>query len=274
MSRRVSLRRPAHATAARAAIALLCLTLALGPGCLPPITDGGPASPTAPARRATPLPTPTAPSTATPTPPGVVGVRAEVLDVIDGDTIRVSIDGETHTVRYIGIDAPELAQADRPADWLGPEATAKNAELVADKVVTLEKDVSETDRFGRLLRYVYVGDLLVNGELVRLGYARAPSYPPDVGRQDLLRQMEAEARAAGRGIWGPTPTPAAPVDETPTPVSREGCDAAYPDVCIPPPPPDLDCADIPHRNFRVLPPDPHRFDGGNDGIGCEGVGAE
>jgi micrococcal nuclease len=48
-----------------------------------------------------------------------------------------------------------------------------------------------------------------------------------------------------------------------------GCDPAYPTVCIPPPPPDLDCGDIPYRNFRVLPPDPHHFDRDRDGIGCE-----
>ncbi len=52
-------------------------------------------------------------------------------------------------------------------------------------------------------------------------------------------------------------------------LAQRQCDAAYPDVCIPSPPPDLDCADIPHRRFRVLAPDPHRFDGDKDGIGCE-----
>ncbi|HEY2915750.1 MAG TPA: hypothetical protein VGI98_00915, partial [Candidatus Limnocylindrales bacterium] len=51
--------------------------------------------------------------------------------------------------------------------------------------------------------------------------------------------------------------------------SRAGCDPAYPTVCIPSPPPDLDCGDIPYRNFTVLPPDPDRFDGDHDGVGCE-----
>jgi micrococcal nuclease len=147
-----------------------------------------------------------------------------------------------------------------------------NTALVAQQRVILEKDVSETDQYGRLLRYVYVGDRMVNAELVRLGYARAPSYPPDIRHQEYLRQLEAEARRAGRGLWGATPTPATPPLETPTaaPSDRAGCDPAYPDVCIPPPPPDLDCSDIPYRRFRVLPPDPHHFDGGGDGIGCEG----
>lgn len=61
----------------------------------------------------------------------------------------------------------------------------------------------------------------------------------------------------------PAPTP------SPTPTPSATCDPAYPDVCIPPPPPDLDCGDIPDRNFRVLPPDPHRFDQDGNGWGCE-----
>lgn len=59
------------------------------------------------------------------------------------------------------------------------------------------------------------------------------------------------------------------VAQQPTPAPRSGCDPSYPDVCIPPPPPDLDCPDIPHRRFRVVQPDPHRFDSDRDGIGCE-----
>ena len=51
--------------------------------------------------------------------------------------------------------------------------------------------------------------------------------------------------------------------------SQNQCDSSYPDVCIPPSPPDLDCKDIPQKGFTVLPPDPHRFDGDKDGIGCE-----
>jgi hypothetical protein len=62
-----------------------------------------------------------------------------------------------------------------------------------------------------------------------------------------------------------------PSGVSPTPIGSPVavCDPAYPTVCIPPPPPDLDCADIPYRRFTVLPPDPHHFDGDHDGIGCE-----
>ena len=131
---------------------------------------------------------------------------AKVTRVIDGDTIDVAFGAPTAVsrwrVRYIGIDAPELDSEEEWERTLAIEATNKNKELVENKVVNLVKDVSETDRYQRLLRYVYdTDDLFVNGELVRLGLARAVSDLPDTAQQELLAQLEAEARAAGRGIW-------------------------------------------------------------------------
>ena len=206
--------------------------------------------------------------------------RAQVVRVVDGDTIRVSVDGREATVRYIGIDTPETVDPRGPVECFGREASDQNSRLVAGRGVELEKDVSETDSFGRLLRYVYVGDLMVNEELVRNGYAHAVTYPPDVKYQDRLRALEAEAREKGVGLWapgacasptpGPTRTPSASGAVVPTASpARSGCSPAYPTVCTPPPPPDLDCGEIPYRRFQVLAPDPHRFDGDNDGIGCE-----
>jgi micrococcal nuclease len=191
-----------------------------------------------------------------------------VVDVVDGDTIKVAIGGVVYRLRYIGIDTPETVDPSRPVEWMGPEASAANKALVAGDEVVLEKDVSEVDRYGRLLRYVWLHDgdtwLMVNYELVRLGFAHSSTYPPDVRYQDLFLAAEQEARAAERGLWAPT------AGESPTPVRLAGsCDPSYPTVCIPPPPPDLDCADITFRRFEVLPPDPHRFDGDGDGIGCE-----
>lgn len=113
-------------------------------------------------------------------------VEAEETYVFDGDTIEVRIAGRIYRVRYIGIDAPESTYEHDP---FGPEATAKNRELVAGKRVRLEKDVSETDRYGRLVRYIYVGDVIVNAELVRLGYAQANAFPPDICHQALLARM-------------------------------------------------------------------------------------
>lgn len=144
---------------------------------------------------------------ATPEPPTATPgrVQAQVIRVIDGDTIEVVVVGQTYKVRYIGIDTPETKHPTKPVEPYGPEAAAKNEELVGGKIVGLEKDVSETDRYGRLLRYVYVGDLMVNAELVRLGYAQVSTYPPDVRYQDLFLQLQWEAREAGRGLWGVLP---------------------------------------------------------------------
>jgi micrococcal nuclease len=122
--------------------------------------------------------------------------KVTVTRVIDGDTIVIA--GGAH-VRYIGMDTPEIYPE---VEFYGLEAKAKNIELVEGKVVTLVKDVSETDKYGRLLRYVYVDGVFVNGELVRLGYARAAAYPPDTKYESLLAQLEKEAKAAKLGIWG------------------------------------------------------------------------
>ena len=120
---------------------------------------------------------------------------AMVIQVIDGDTI--TIEGG-YRVRYIGIDTPETHPE---LEAFGMEAWQANRWLVEGKEVRLERDVSETDKYGRLLRYVYVDDIFVNAELVRQGLARAKAYPPDIKYQDYLEQMETEARLAGRGIW-------------------------------------------------------------------------
>jgi micrococcal nuclease len=160
---------------------------------------------------------------------------------------------------------------------MGPAASAANTELVGGEMVYLERDVSETDRFGRLLRYVWlqapVGWLLVNRELVRLGFAASVSYPPDIRYQDLFLEAQRQARASSRGLWGPTPVPVPTAAPTPIPLVQPppagNCDPSYPGVCLPPYPPDLDCGDIAYRRFQVLAPDPHGFDGDHDGIGCE-----
>ena len=120
---------------------------------------------------------------------------ATVTRVIDGDTITIDTG---HRVRYIGLDTPEVYPVQ---EAYGMEAWQANRKLVEGKKVRLERDVSETDKYGRLLRYVYVDDTLVNAELVRLGLAEARAYPPDTKYQDTLEQLEREARQAGRGMW-------------------------------------------------------------------------
>ncbi len=124
-------------------------------------------------------------------PPGTVGVT----EVIDGDTIVIE---GGYRVRYIGIDTPELYP--QPEAY-GVEAWQLNRQLVEGKRVRLERDVSETDRYSRLLRYVYVDGIFVNGELVREGLARARAYPPDTKYQDYLEELEQQARLKSKGIW-------------------------------------------------------------------------
>jgi len=128
-----------------------------------------------------------------------------VVAVIDGDTIEVQLaSGEVKRVRYIGVDTPESGEV------CGAEATAANRALVEGKQVKLEKDVSETDRYGRLLRYVYVGDVFVNAQLVREGYAEARKYPPDTAKANELEALEVQARGRNvncyaLGVFGPPP---------------------------------------------------------------------
>ncbi|XOB46405.1 MAG: thermonuclease family protein [Candidatus Nealsonbacteria bacterium] len=121
-----------------------------------------------------------------------------VIKVIDGDTIEIE---KGYKVRYIGIDTPETVHPSKPVECFGIEASNKNKELVEGKKVRLEKDVSETDKYGRLLRYVYVNDVFVNDYLVRQGYAYASTYPPDVKYVEQFVQAQREARENDRGLW-------------------------------------------------------------------------
>jgi endonuclease YncB( thermonuclease family) len=121
-----------------------------------------------------------------------------VTKIVDGDTVHVRIDDVDYTVRYIGINAPEDTVKN---EWMSSEATTRNKELVAGKNVILVKDVRETDRYGRLLRFVFVGDILVNYELVREGYAQATPYPPDISCKQTFYEAQLLAMQEHRGLW-------------------------------------------------------------------------
>jgi micrococcal nuclease len=120
------------------------------------------------------------------------------LRVIDGDTIVVEGD---ERVRYIGIDTPELASGNSAGEFLALEAKAFNRKWVEGKMVVLEFDRQKRDRFGRLLAYVYIGETMVNEELVRKGFAREKAYPPNIKYQRLFETVEKEARSRRIGIW-------------------------------------------------------------------------
>jgi micrococcal nuclease len=132
--------------------------------------------------------------------------EAQVVGVTDGDTIDVRIEGRNYDLRYIGINTPEINHPTKGLEPFGPEATEANRRLVEGQTVYLEGDVSGKDRYGRLLRYVYLPDgLMINAALVWQGYAHAVSYPPDVKHQSLLRQMQHDAQSNDRGLWGSPP---------------------------------------------------------------------
>jgi endonuclease YncB( thermonuclease family) len=122
---------------------------------------------------------------------------AQLVRVIDGDTIDVVVNGQIQRVRYIGMDTPENG------DNYFAESASANENLISGQTLTLVKDVSETDLYGRLLRYVFVGDdVFVNYELVRQGYAQISTYPPDVACLSYFLEAQSYARELGLGFWG------------------------------------------------------------------------
>ncbi len=198
---------------------------------------------------------------------GVVG-RASV---VDGDTLEI----QGIRIRLWGVDAVESSQTCRYGDgrvWpCGRQAAFALADFIGQRTVRCER--RDTDRYGRMVAVCWVGEVEINRWLVAQGWAL------DYAQYSAgaYRAAQEEAKRAKRGIWQGSFLPPweyrANPDNPPSAGSygRGGrCDPSYPTVCLPPPPPDLDCGDIPYRRFKVLPPDPHRFDRDGDGIGCEG----
>jgi micrococcal nuclease len=128
-------------------------------------------------------------------------LEGAVVRVVDGDTIHVRIGDRVETVRYIGVNTPEVHHPLRGEEPGGREASAVNRQLVAGKHVRLELDVQERDRYRRMLAYVWIGEMMINAELVRLGYAQVMTIPPNVRHQALLVKLQRDARDARRGLW-------------------------------------------------------------------------
>jgi micrococcal nuclease len=132
-------------------------------------------------------------------PPPIEAELATVLFIIDGDTLIIAqSDGRSDTVRLIGINTPETGEC------FADEATDVLATLTPPgSQIGMTIDISERDQFDRLLRYVWVGQMSVNEELVRRGAAIAGRYPPDTAMADRLESAESAARTAKRGFWSP-----------------------------------------------------------------------
>ncbi len=136
--------------------------------------------------------------------------EAQVLGVTDGDTIEVSYQGKKTKLRFIGINTPETVDPRRPVECFGKEASNENKRLLEGKKIILEKDISETDKFDRLLRYVYLPlddgtKLFVNDYLVRQGFALADTFPPDVKYSERFKLAQRQAEENLRGLWSACP---------------------------------------------------------------------
>ncbi len=130
-------------------------------------------------------------------------IEGTVVRVVDGDTIHVRLTDRVEKIRYIGVNTPEIHHPSKGEEPGGREAAEVNRGLVGGRRVRLELDVQTRDRYGRLLAYVWVGDTMVNAELVRLGYAQVMTVPPNVRYQDLFVKLQRQARDAHRGLWRP-----------------------------------------------------------------------
>ncbi len=133
--------------------------------------------------------------------------KFQVVRVIDGDTIEVSYQGQQIKVRLIGINTPETVDPRKKNECFGKQASNESKRLLEKKEIVLIKDTSETDKFGRLLRYMYLplndNDLLfVNDYLVREGFAKAQQFPPDTRFSHQFANAQIEAQSNKKGLWG------------------------------------------------------------------------
>lgn len=195
-------------------------------------------------------------------------VNCAVERIIDGDTF-VCEDGEH--VRLLLVNTPEMGQ--EPYGRLARKALREM--IPPGTRVRLVTDIEPRDRYGRVLAHVHVGDSLwVNRELARRGYAEVMVVPPNVRRVVEIRAAARSARRQEVGFWDEDVLArSAEPDQSNVPARRsdgEDCHPSYPDTCVPPPPPDLNCSDLSERHIRVRGKDPHRLDADGDGWGCEG----
>lgn len=135
---------------------------------------------------------------------GIEGERAFVSKVVDGDTIVLE---NGKAVRFVGIDTPETVDPRRPVGCFGKEASNETKNLLTGRFVILQKDTSDTDKYGRLLRLIYLplegGEILfVNDYLLREGFAKVKTYPPDVKFEDRFLEAERKSKEAKKGLWG------------------------------------------------------------------------
>ncbi len=194
-----------------------------------PTATATPLPPTeTPIPTSTPLPTATFTSTPSPSPTPVVGdtptvtpppskttppdpnfEEGNVTNILSGNVIEVLIGGQPRQVKYLLVDVPEVNDPHQETHLFGVAVLDFNQALVGGKTVTLEKDITDVDEQGRLLRYVYVDDLLVNEEIIRQGLGWVALVPPDLKYAARLQRAEEGVKAENFGVWGLPPTPEA-----------------------------------------------------------------
>ena len=135
-----------------------------------------------------------------------------VTNVVDGDTLVVKVEGESRRVRLIGVDTPETVHPRKPVQYYGREASAFTKQALSGRRVWLEYDVAPLDRYQRHLAYVWVERPardedavrrgMFNARLLLEGYGRVMTIQPNSRYADLFARLQAEARKAGRGLWG------------------------------------------------------------------------
>lgn len=227
----------------------------------------------------------TAPLSLARSPDGPLQGPVEVIRVVDGDTVRLNVNGVEENVRLIGIDTPETVHPQRDVEPYGPEASTFTKRLLEGHSVWVELDVQERDNYRRPLAYLYLenanGDWEYNGrtylqanlEIARAGYADQLTISPNVRYANLYRDAVAAARAGGHGKWEAAPPPptaaAVPIRQS----------SAAPSLRYEPRGPDRNCGDFrTHAEAQAFfiaaggpQRDPHRLDGNNDGRACESL---
>ena len=178
-------------------------------------------------------------------------IIGKVTEIIDGDTIKV----DSQPIRFALSSAPELNESG------GVDARKFIETLcsVGSDVLVDEDDKQTEGSYGRLVGVIHCNGVTLNEELLDadLGYLSSGFCSTS--------EFETHSWAQKHGCMTSSVTEfSVSIQET-----QNDCDSSYPDFCIPSSPPDLDCKDISQKRFTVLPPDPHRFDGDKDGIGCE-----
>lgn len=136
--------------------------------------------------------------------PGIDGEKAFVSKVVDGDTVELS---NAKRVRLLGVDTPETKDPRKSVQCFGKEASSETKKLLEGKTVILQKDVSETDKYGRILRFIFLplpdgNYLFVNDYLIREGFAKVLTIPPDVKYAEQFLEAQREARENKKGLWG------------------------------------------------------------------------